>query len=116
MNRFQRSRKRGWRKPPGAVIVTRPYTMGNPFTEKEYGRLGAIYQFVRMMSGRMDDVPRYKEKRVRITGELGRLVGADVVCACHPDDPCHGDVLLALALAYQAGRDAAKEGRDETGS
>lgn len=35
--RIQLSRKRGYRKPPGAVVVSRPSKWGNPFTGLRLG-------------------------------------------------------------------------------
>jgi hypothetical protein len=39
MDRIQLSRRRGWRKPEGAIVVVRGTRWGNPFEVKEYGRL-----------------------------------------------------------------------------
>lgn len=36
--RIQLSRRKGWRKPAGAVVVARPTIWGNPFSVAEYGR------------------------------------------------------------------------------
>jgi hypothetical protein len=41
-SRVQLSRKRGWRKPAGAVVVSRPSRWGNPYTIAEHGREKAV--------------------------------------------------------------------------
>jgi hypothetical protein len=38
--RIQRSRKKGWRKPEGAIIVTRPSFWGNPFRIGDWMTVG----------------------------------------------------------------------------
>jgi hypothetical protein len=40
--RFQMSRRKGWRKPPNTVYVGRPGRFGNPFSVEEHGRATAI--------------------------------------------------------------------------
>jgi hypothetical protein len=35
--RIQLHRTKGWRKPPGAVIVARPTRRGNPYNVAEHG-------------------------------------------------------------------------------
>lgn len=85
--RIQLSRKKGWRKPEGAVVVARPTKWGNPFSIAEYGRELAV-----------------KNYRMRVTGlisigavDLSLLRGKDLCCWCPLDQPCHADVLLELA-------------------
>lgn len=85
--RIQLSRKKGWRKPEGAVVVARPTKWGNPFSIAEYGRALAV-----------------KNYRMRVTGliaigavDLSPLRGKDLCCWCPLDQHCHADVLLELA-------------------
>ena len=84
--RIQRRRTRGWRKPPGVVVVTRPGKWGNPFTVKEFGRKEAVR--------------RYREYLITTPGLLdaarAELAGHDLCCWCGPDEACHADILLEL--------------------
>jgi hypothetical protein len=95
--RIQLRRAKGWRKPPGAIVVARPSRWGNPF------RLGAPHP----VSGE----PLTRAEMVRLyrahvgpggPGELSRedldeLRGHDLACWCPLDEACHADVLLDLA-------------------
>jgi hypothetical protein len=86
--RFQRSRRKGARLPPSAVVVTRPTKWGNPHA---------------LALGRAEAVRRYREDL--LAGRLGvtvedvkrELRGRDLACYCPLDEPCHADVLLEIA-------------------
>ena len=86
--RFQRSRRKGARLPAGVVVVTRPTMWGNPHP---------------LDPGRAEAVRRYREDllagRSKVTVEDVRreLRGHDLACYCRLDEPCHADVLLAVA-------------------
>jgi hypothetical protein len=88
--RIQLRRTRGWRKPAGAVVVSRPSTWGNPF------RVGVDGDAAQCVAA---------YRRALLAGELGvtvadvrrELGGRDLACWCPPRAPCHGDVLLELA-------------------
>ena len=86
--RFQRSRRKGTRLPAGVVVVTRPTKWGNPHSLK---------------LGRDEAIRRYHEDllagRLAVTvGEVKReLRGRDLACHCPLEEPCHADVLLAVA-------------------
>jgi Domain of unknown function (DUF4326) len=88
--RVQLSRRAGWRKPPGAVVVSRPSRWGNPFvvtpsrTRAEAVRLYEAALRAGELSFTIDDVRR-------------ELRGRDLACWCPLDGPCHADVLLAAA-------------------
>ena len=88
--RIRLSRRRGWRKPPDAVVVSRPSRWGNPFViDATTTRPDAIAQFAAALdAGELgftrDDVVR-------------ELAGLDLACWCPLDEPCHADVLLAVA-------------------
>jgi hypothetical protein len=124
--RIQRQRSKGWRKPDGCVIVTRPTKWGNPF------RIGALVRDPGWSAGPAHpyDGPlgegtysAFEVRRVRdaadatdlfrayvefhddewppdvIRRELG---GKDLACWCPlpaPGEPdhCHAAVLLRLA-------------------
>jgi len=95
--RIQRSRQRGWRKPAGARVVTRPSKWGNPF------RVGDIIdgvpidaaEAVALYSAYLDEAMRTDQGRAALN--LATLRGVDLCCWCAPDQPCHADVLLELA-------------------
>jgi len=40
--RIQLSRQKGWRKPPGAILVSRPSKWGNPFGFRQYSGLARV--------------------------------------------------------------------------
>jgi hypothetical protein len=111
--RIQRSRQRGWRKPEGAIIVSRPSKWGNPFrvvavgggfwtvvddngvdyrepstgwADKSYAAWKAVSLFV--MDFRLELAPY---------PPLEELRGHDLACYCPLDQPCHADYLLAAA-------------------
>lgn len=86
--RFQRSRRRGARLPAGIVVVTRPTKWGNPHPVT-LGKAEAVHRYhADLVAGRLsisvDDVER-------------ELRGRDLACYCPLHEPCHADVLLAIA-------------------
>jgi hypothetical protein len=117
--RIQRRRSAGWRKPEGAVCVTRPSIYGNPF------RVGSPYcgPTIRQANTPAEAVAAFRDWVGRDTLDPamwdrglivahaalkaalanGDLVGRDLACWCplideHGDRvPCHADVLLELA-------------------
>lgn len=117
--RTQRKRTRGWRKPAGAVCVTRPSIYGNPF------RIGVPFcgPNIRQANTPAEAVAAFRDWIGRDTldplmwdRELivahatlkaalarGDLTGRDLACWCPLFDehgnrvPCHADVLLAIA-------------------
>lgn len=101
--RIQRRRERGWRKPAGAVCVTRGTLWGNPFVVRpdlEAGEKVGAYiavpnatEAVEVFREFMNQSPDMIEKAKR------NLRGKDLACFCAPDQPCHADVLLELANA-----------------
>ena len=91
--RIQLSRKKGWRKPEGAVVVARPSLWGNPFVIGKYSE-----ELGREMT-RQDTVDQYAawlEKHCT-SEDFTNLRGKDLCCWCPLDKPCHADVLLRLA-------------------
>jgi hypothetical protein len=101
--RIRLSRKKGYRKPPDAVTVSRPTKWGNPFdwrnyifapTEHEAKQL-AVDDFRDWLAGK--DGQYYIEQRQWILDHLHELRDKDVACWCRLDGPCHGDVYLELA-------------------
>ncbi len=103
--RIQLRRTKGWRKPDGAVVVSRPSKWGNPFTVTEvverYPSLSFEqcvqfvvnqFKFDRRASGLQLGYPSDAEVRAE-------LAGRDLACWCPLDQPCHADVLLEIANA-----------------
>ncbi|SRR6266540_4068021 len=91
--RIQLSRRRGWRKPTGAVVVARPSTWGNPFViDSGRSRAEAVEQFEHAVVH--GDVASLRLTVAEIRRELA---GRDLACWCPLDEPCHADVLLRLA-------------------
>lgn len=81
----------GWRKDhPEAVIVARPHFWGNPFpmlenTQAERQRVTEL--FARWL----------RASAIRTALARKELAGQDLACWCPLDQPCHADVLLAVA-------------------
>jgi hypothetical protein len=116
--RIQLSRKKGWRKPEGAVFVARPSKWGNPFVVHEHtaacgeeldrpacawsrpstggvrstawAAVKAFEHLYRFPCSGDPWVPDEDEVRAQ-------LHGLDLACWCPLDQPCHADVLLELA-------------------
>ena len=95
--RLKRSRAKGWRMPKGAVYVGRPTKWGNPFRiAQPADRAPAVEKFRRWLAGEDGLGPSAAEGR-RLAAAASALRGKDLVCWCPLDQPCHADVLLALA-------------------
>lgn len=115
--RIQRKRTKGWRMPEGAVYVGRPTIFGNPFRPMRidgewmavddngvdyqpyfnaelWARRKAVELFESEVTywagGRIKHDPVFREA-------VESLRGRDLACWCSPLNPCHADVLLALA-------------------
>jgi hypothetical protein len=107
--RIQLRREKGWRKPEGAVVVTRSSKLwGNPFrigslipepwslTAKYEGRVVEDRRMaVELFESYAQTKPFYAEM-VR-----SELAGKDLCCVCPLDGPCHGDVLLRIAAGVE---------------
>lgn len=101
--RIQLSRKKGWRKPEGAVVVARPTKWGNPYKVGEtYGGFScntaadAVWAFG--MDIRWNDENSDRMTESQLTAEkIAELRGKDLACWCPLDGPCHADVLLKIA-------------------
>jgi hypothetical protein len=79
--RIQRSRRRGWKMPAGAIYVGRPTKFGNPFSD------GTPAQNVANFERHLRRSPKLQEL-------VKQLAGHDLACWCPLDQPCHADVLL----------------------
>lgn len=122
--RIQRKREKGWRKPEGAVIVTRPSVWANPY------RIGKRRLFagghgdchVYDLSGGLPPVPTNDHLTEKAAHELAvecyarwiealgpnvrnaaRLIlgGKDLACWCPPHLACHVDHLLSFVNTPQ---------------
>jgi hypothetical protein len=93
--RIQRKRTKGWRMPEGAKYVGRPSRYGNPFQvpgpATRTGRLLAKGYYQLRLLEAIETVPAMLDE---IRAELA---GRDLACWCPLDQPCHADVLLAIA-------------------
>lgn len=85
--RVQLRRTKGWRKPEGAVVVSRPGKWGNPFSVEEFGREDAVRLHRDWLLSLPDIMALARTE----------LAGKDLACWCPPDQPCHADVLLKVA-------------------
>lgn len=90
--RIQRQRTKGWRMPEGAVYVGRPTDWGNPW------RVGEVIGGQRLDAEAVVTLYRglYRLHRDQMP-DPAALRGRDLACWCPLDQPCHADVLLALA-------------------
>ena len=95
--RIQRSRKKGWRKPEGAVIVDRTSRFGNPFSIGKYVE-GKLIETNTQAVGAFEEMLTIEERNYPSNDEIrGALRGKDLICFCALDQPCHADVLLEKA-------------------
>jgi hypothetical protein len=89
--RVQLSRKKGWHMPPNTVKVDRTTKFGDPYHD-ENDREHLIAHFRAYLAK-----PAQKELVEAIKTELR---GRNLACWCHPDQPCHADVLLEIANGH----------------
>jgi hypothetical protein len=102
LKRIQLSRKKGWRLPANAVVVSRPSQWGNPFVvnpkqagqpehpEACFDRAEAVKMFEASLlhGGVNSDLIKILRHDLR---------GKDLACWCPLGQPCHADVLLKIA-------------------
>lgn len=117
--RIQLKRTKGWRKPKGSIVVSRPSKWGNPFVVGSTARVPAVWMggivtclenkdMLLMPETREQSVAMYRLMMLFLTSELSDepidlspLRGKDLCCWCPLDRPCHADVLLELANKEQ---------------
>ena len=91
--RIQRRRTKGWRKPEGAVCVTRPGFWGNPYpTAAEFRE-----KLIEAMSADFRPSSEHDFHMLAIAANLDELRGKDLCCWCPPEADCHADVLIEFA-------------------
>lgn len=110
--RIQLRRTKGWRKPEGAVSVARPSKWGNPWRIVDgtvfrvfapggidHGTFGSREAAARHAVAAYKWQIHHHPNVVGFTADDVRaeLRGKDLMCFCPLDQPCHADVLLAIA-------------------
>jgi hypothetical protein len=95
--------------PENTIVISRPSRWGNPYAVGDPGvpdRASAVATFKRLLELRLQDpglpsselfpgqgIPEYPSiDEIRL-----ELWGKNLACWCPADEPCHADVLLALA-------------------
>lgn len=94
--RIQLQRTKGWRIPPGTVIVDRRTKWGNPFHLQKFTDSGS--KVPRLMAQKCA-VANFRCWIDRIFWKeiQAELRGKNLACWCPLDMPCHADVLLEVA-------------------
>jgi len=86
---LQLSRKKGFRLPAGAIVVSRPTKWGNPYKMGKLTRTQAVAAYRRdFLAGKL---------RVSAADARSELRGHDLACWCSIGGPCHADFLLKVA-------------------
>jgi hypothetical protein len=90
-HRIQLRRTKGWRKPANTVVVSRPTKWGNPFPiDPRTSREICVEKFNHWL--------RLDPKGIALAAAARHeLRGQNLACWCPLDQPCHADVLLAVA-------------------
>lgn len=127
--RIQLSRAKGWRKPEGAVVVSRPGRWGNPFevtkgnvgwyiyephSRQQFDELGslttraeaqdfAVHLYAAWLKGDLF-AAELELRRRWILDNLGALASKSLCCWCAEGTACHADVLLGLAAEASGAR------------
>lgn len=125
--RIQQSRSPGWRKPEGAVSVTRATHWGNSWKVLDKPQWGySAFTVVKVrrrypapagpaFSGfadktaaaafavdlfRRELLAEFVREPATATYYLSPLAGHDLMCFCPQDQPCHADVLLEMSAQH----------------
>jgi hypothetical protein len=94
MAKVRHVREAGRETTATQVYIGRPSKWGNPFVIGRDGDREAVIAKYR----------RWIRTKPELMASLHELRGRDLVCFCAPQ-PCHGDVLLALAEELEERRD-----------
>jgi len=102
--RLQRSRAKGWRKPPNSICVTRPGIFGNPFKTAAAFRTWMKWGLVTKEDLRPEWMPMTMERAEKLLARRGEILrrlpelrGFDLLCYCGLDKDCHADLYLEMA-------------------
>jgi hypothetical protein len=99
--RIQLRRTKGYRKPEGAVVVSRPSKWGNPYLLGDvWPRFPSLTleQCAGFVVNEFRDLIRIADGRYPSVEEIrAELAGKDLACWCPLGGPCHADVLLEIA-------------------
>ena len=123
--RVQLRRTKGYKKPKGAIVVTRPGPWGNPFTVEQAQEVWFNYRATEE-EARAYVVAAFRDWLYKgdlsewwfsygaaqwelMRAHLDELYGRDLACFCPLGQPCHADVLLAAANGYEPSTKAATE-------
>lgn len=100
-HRIQLSRKAGWRKPDGAVVVARPTRWGNPFVvwPKQRDPQGRAVMVEHVVERFREYLQQHPDGKRIAQAAREQLRGKDLACWCPLGQPCHADVLLEIANA-----------------
>lgn len=93
--RIQLRRTKGWKLPARTVRVGRPTPWGNPFSVQTHGRTEALRLYRHWLDASLPG-QEIKEKARQ------ELRGLNLACWCPLDQPCHADILLAIANVPEA--------------
>jgi hypothetical protein len=95
--RIQLKRAKGWRKPIGVVVVSRPSKYGNPFRVGRHLTTpeAAVVAYREQLVTR--GLWRGATLLVNVHDVRRELRGRDLACWCPIGQPCHADVLLEVA-------------------
>lgn len=96
--RITLSRAKGWKKPLGAVVCSRPGKWGNPFYADNNPKSPGDPFWVKTKA---EAVQLFRE-HVQHDPVLRKLIvtelrGKDLCCWCKEGEPCHVDVYLEIA-------------------
>jgi len=96
--RIQLRRTKAWRKPEGAIVVSRPSKWGNPYRVHGSDAVRAVELFRDMLARAPLGDGNWGLPGEPVIDTIRReLAGRDLACWCPLDQPCHADVLLHIA-------------------
>lgn len=105
--RIRRSRAAGSRLPAGAVVVTRPTAYGNPWIVGETicvpvdgGSAWLSVEVTPALAVALFAAWVTEPAQEALVTQISDLRGKDLACWCPLDEPCHADVILAIANGW----------------
>lgn len=94
---IQLSRKKGWRKPEGAVVVARPSVWGNPYKVAKFDPAKRLESYEKAVDAYRQFVASDHPRAVWIREHVHELAGKTLACWCPQPGPCHAHVLVEMA-------------------